>query len=269
MGNSTAISAFLSWLVVTVACHTDEKSQSFPIQGTVIEVGEERVVLDHDEIKGVMPAMVMELAVGSGELGQLRPGDRVEATLKMGDGPSRLEGVRVVGRKDLPAPPEKRWEASLLMGEVLEPVTVETKQGQVVVGAGQGQVTVLTFLFTRCPVPEFCPLLATKLSELQRKIAPARIVAVTLDPEHDTPELLAEYGARFGADPAVWTLGRLPREQLTALLARVDVDARVEAGTLTHNLRLMVLDAQGRLVHRESDNQWEVEAIAGKVQEAR
>jgi protein SCO1/2 len=269
MGNSTALSAFVAWFVVTVACQPDEKARSFPIRGTVLEVGEERVVLDHEEIKGVMPAMVMELKAAPEELGSLRPGDRVEATLQMGDGPSRLLGLRVVGHEDLPAAPERRWDESLLLGEVLGPVTVETKGGPVVVGAGQGRVTVLTFLFTRCPVPEFCPLLATKLSELQRKIAPARIVAVTLDPEHDTPELLAEYGARFGADPAAWVLGRVPREQLVELLGRVDVDARTEAGTLTHNLRLLVLDAEGRLVHRESDNRWEVEAIAARVRGVR
>jgi protein SCO1/2 len=182
----------------------------------------------------------------------------------MGEGPSRLERIDVVGRADL-APPAPRWDESLLLGEVLEPVTLETTAGSTVVGRGQGRVTVLAFLFTSCPVPEFCPLLVTKLAALQHRIGSGRIITVTIDPEHDTLERLAAYGTGVGADPAIWSFGRLAPDPLKQLLARVDVDVRPEGGTLTHDLRLLVLDAEGRLVYREHDNDWDVDTLEKEV----
>lgn len=255
--------------LVTPACHrgASEAGTTHALTGTVLEVKDQAVVIDHDAIPGVMPAMVMELPAPDAP--PLAPGDRVTGVLNVGSGPTRLEQLRVVGHADpAPAPTPRRWEDSLLVGEVLDAVDVQTNQGPVVVGAGQGRPTVLTFLFVGCPVPEFCPLLATKLAALQTAIGGGRIVAVTLDPEHDTLEQLAAYGTRYGADGSRWVLGRLEPPALAALLARVDVRTSVDAGTLTHDLRLLVLDADGRLVHREVDNGWDVERLGAIVRGA-
>lgn len=252
-------------LVVTGSCRTPANERRFPIAGKVVDVAADHVTLDHEPVDGVMPAMVMDLSAPPETLRTLVPGDRVTATLVLDNvAGTRLEQVLVVGHVE-PAPRAERWHDSLMVGEVLEPVRVETVNGWTTVGAGQGRVTVLTFLFTRCPLPEFCPLLSSKLAAVQSEIGGARIVAVSLDPEHDTPALLAEYGERFGADPAVWSLGRVPPAELAALLERVDVEVTPEGGTLSHNLRLLVLDADGRLVQRIKDNGWEVGALAATV----
>lgn len=215
-----------------------------------------------------MPAMIMELAITTNDASRLQRGDRIEARLVVADGPGRLQDVRLVGHTEPEPAPPRRWDDSLLVGEILDPVEIETLDGPVRVGADQGHTTALAFLFIRCPVPEYCPLLASKLAVLQRQIAPARIVTVTLDPAHDTPERLAAYGTQVGADPSVWRLGRLPQPQLDALLAKVDVEVQRQQQPLSHNLRLLVLDPEGRLVHRERDNGWDVEALAETIRAA-
>lgn len=256
---------FVALWVTASACRGEPDPRRFPIVGKVVAVSGDRVTLDHEPIPDVMAAMTMDLDGPPAEVRQLRAGDRVTATLVLDDrAGTRLEGIVVTGHEAPPVAAE-RWHDSLLVGEVLEAFRAETSTGPVLVGRGQGQVTVLTFLFTRCPLPEFCPLLSSKLASLQSRIAGARIVAVSLDPAHDTPAVLAEYGAAVGADPAVWTLGRVSEEELRALLDRVDVEVTPEGSTLSHNLRLLLFDADGRLVQRVKDNAWDVEAFAASV----
>jgi protein SCO1/2 len=148
-------------------------------------------------------------------------------------------------------------------GDLLPPVTLPATGGALTVGAGQGEPTVLTFLFTSCPVDNYCPLLSSKLAALQPLVAGrARIVAVTLDPANDSLEVLKEYGERYGADPEVWRFARLEADGLDALLQQVGGMRAVSPETVTHNLRLVALDAEGRVLAIYPDNAWDPQAVA-------
>ncbi len=134
-----------------------------------------------------------------------------------------------------------------------------------VVGAGQDSPTLLTFLYTTCPQPAFCPAIAARLQGLQSALEPgeATLLAITIDPDGDTPEVLRAYGERVGADPAIWRFGRLDPEALTDLAARaaLTVDTVTGGTEILHSIRILVLDAEGRLVERYDDARFPAERV--------
>ena len=84
-----------------------------------------------------------------------------------------------------------------------KPVTLETFHGH---------PFVVTFIFTRCPIPNFCPRMSQNFAALQKAIqtspepvATTRLLSISFDPEFDTPEVLKQYAQHAGADPAIWT----------------------------------------------------------------
>ena len=237
-----------------------DTADTYPITGRVLEVNGDVLTLEHDEIPGFMAAMTMPLPADAPAFGEYQPGAVIRGTLRVSDDGMKVVDVRITGHEQLnvlgtSADPE--------LGTALPAVVLPTLGGDVTVGAGQDMPTVLTFLFTQCPVKEYCPLLASKLARLQPMLAGrARIVAVTLDPENDSLEVLREYGEGYGADPAVWTFARLELESLDSLLGLVGGQRVPENGSISHNLRLLVLDAEGRLLALYPDNDWDPEVVA-------
>ncbi len=253
-----------TWLILTLAC-TLPAGETYPLTGTVLEVHEHSVLVDHEAVEGLMGPMAMAFDAEPALLRELEPGDEIRALLLVSKGSYRLAGLEVTGhhplrRSDLPPP------APLRAGEVLPALSMPTTSGTWTLGADQGTPTALTFLFTTCPDPEACPLLATKLAALQARVAGrARILAVTLDPDHDSLEVLAAWGGHYGADPDTWAFGRLELDPLTGLLARAGVNRLRDEGPIAHNLALLVLDAKGRLVLDARDNNWDPDTVAAAL----
>lgn len=232
------------------------------ITGTVVRVDGGTLTLDHDPIPGVMEAMVMPFRVGP-RARAFGPGDTVQArllTTRYGFALAELEktGTGDVALRDDVQPIE--------VGDVLPAFTVTVEDGSaVVVGQGQDRPTALTFIYTRCPDPSFCPALVARLLALQEQVHGARILTVTLDPEFDTPEVLAGYGDGVGANTDVWRLGRLDPVALNRLALLSGLAVTQSDGRISHLLRLLVLDADGRLVERYDDNRWPMDRVVQQL----
>ena len=128
---------------------------------------------------------------------------------------------------------------------------------------------ILSFLFTTCPFPEACPLLASKLKQLQEQIkGEGQIVALTLDPESDTFPILEAFGKSFGADPEVWRFARKPLEELEELFDKLEMMRYRREGAIIHSLKLVIINAKGTIVHIENDNGWDIAAIAKVVRQS-
>ncbi len=253
------------WLLAALAC-TIPAGQTYPLTGTVLEVHAESLVVDHDDIDGFMKGMAMSFGAEPSLTRQVAPGDVIRAQLLVSGGTYLLTGLQVTGREDLAIRADNPPPMPLKLGETLPALQVETLAGPITVGAGQGTATVLTFLFTSCPNPDFCPALATKLAALQPLIeGRARIVAITLDPETDTLPVLQAWGEGFGARSPTWLFGRLALPELEGLLALAAVNRLADQGPLTHNLVLWVLDERGVLRLSSPDNSWDPQAVAQAV----
>lgn len=228
-----------------------------PIEGTVVRIDPGRLTLDHDRVPGVMGAMVMPFQVRDDEASKLTPGDRVRATLVGSDHGFVVVNLQVTGQ----GAAELREDiAPLDVGQVFPRTRVPVEDGsELLVGAGQDRPTVLTFLYTTCPDPNFCPALAARLQALQAQIpaGQARIVALTIDPEHDVVPVLKRYAELVAADPDIWRFGRLEPAQLQRAALLSGMSVTVQDGKIVHLLRLLVLDEEGRLVAHYKDNEWD------------
>jgi len=235
-----------------------------PLTGTVVRVDPPSITVDHDPIPGVMGAMVMPFRVLPHQAEALGPGDRIRGTLIGSDFGYQLVDPTKIGDGDAAL---REDIAPLQLGEPLPTTRIPlSDQRSWTVGVDQERPTALTFLYTTCPDPNFCPALAARLQALQPRIAgKARIVAVTIDPEVDSPAVLNRYGRLLDADPDTWVFGRLDPEwlQRLALLSGMAVTER--SGRITHNVRLLIFDAEGRLVERYDDNAWPLDRVVSQL----
>jgi protein SCO1/2 len=135
----------------------------------------------------------------------------------------------------------------------------------------------LTFVYTRCPLPTFCPTLEKRFLAAQQAIesdaalADARLVAVSIDPEFDTPEVLRAHASKLGADPARWTFVTGSREDVDRFGERFGVVVQRGAGTpedLVHSMRTAVVDRESRIVKVLEGSAWEAPELVDALRKA-
>jgi protein SCO1/2 len=139
----------------------------------------------------------------------------------------------------------------------------------------RGTVTVLTFTYTRCPLPTFCPLMDQNFATLQRRLADdtmlrgrVKLITMTFDPSTDTPAVLAAHAAKLKADPNVWTFltgDVATTERFAGGLGVGVIHDPQDASQITHNLRTVVIGADGRLIKIYPGNDWTPGAVLGDL----
>ncbi len=236
-----------------------------------------KVTIKHDDIRGFMPAMTMAFDVR--DVGQLRdrqPGELITATLVVEDNAAYVSAIQRTGTAPLadahpPAPVDV-----VQAGEPAPDAEFIDQSGRSRrFSEWRGQVVGVTFVYTRCPLPNFCPRMDGNFRDVQRVIAVdpalrgrAHLVSVSFDPAYDTPAVLSAHAARVGADPAHWTLVTGNREQLDRFTSRfgVSIVRDDKAGAeIVHNLRTAIIDADGRLVTILSGNDWTPADLLGHL----
>ena len=260
----------LSCAVATCGRAPDASTRQFELQGQILAVRPERheVVIKHQDVKGLMPGMTMPFTVKDDALmtGK-KPGDLVTATLVVGETQAYLATLTTTGHAELSEPPPPPPAADILEPgqSVKDASLVDQDNKPRPFSAFKGHRLAVTFIYTRCPLPDFCPLMDKHFAAIQKTIAstPAladvRLLTVTLDPAFDRPAILKAYARRREADPAVWTF--LTGEPMEVNTFATQFGLYVEhnpqnAIDITHNLRTAVIDPEGRLVTVRSGNSW-------------
>jgi protein SCO1/2 len=134
---------------------------------------------------------------------------------------------------------------------IVPPFQFTTQEGKTLSRADLlGKVWVIDFFFTRCPGP--CPVMSSRMAEISKELKKAsdvRLVSLSIDPEHDTPEILTAYASRLGADPNRWIFLTGPKNQVDEFTTKgmLQVLATDPAGVPTHSTRFMVIDREGRI----------------------
>jgi protein SCO1/2 len=257
-------------------------ARTFIVKGVVrqLRTNGTTVVVAHEEIPDYMAAMTMPFEVKDpAELKGLQPGDAIVFRLLVTADDGWIDQVARVGTAPPPAPappdPVRRvpWVEPLAVGDLLPDYTLTNQLGQPFpLAAFRGRVLAFTFVFTRCPFPNFCPRMSAHFAEAARQLAarpdaPAdwHLLSISFDPQFDTPTVLAAYGAKLGHDPARWTF---------ATGAQSDLDALTEACGLTiarlgegydHNLRTVVVDRGGRVREILIGNEWKPEDLVAAI----
>jgi protein SCO1/2 len=247
----------------------DANTRRFELQGQILAVRPERheVVIKHQDIKGLMPGMTMPFTVRDDALiADKKAGDLVTATLVVGETQAYLSTLTTTGHAAVPeaapAPPPDILEP----GQPVKDATLVDQDNKPrAFSTFKGHRLAVTFIYTRCPLPDFCPLMDKHFAAVQKTImstpalADVRLLTVTLDPEFDKPAILKAYARRREADPAVWTFltGEPAEVKQFATQFGLYVEHNPQnAIDITHNLRTAVIDPDGHLITVRNGNSW-------------
>ena len=236
---------------------------SFATRGVVQEVrpAEQTLVIRHETITNYMPAMTMPFRVhdAQGMVG-LERGDEISFRLLVTDSNSWVDKIIKTGRVALPE--IKKPDASALVTNAtahshhpLLDYKFTNELGQAVsLNDFRGTALAITFFYTRCPIPEYCPRLSKNFQAATQKLiarpdAPTNwhFLSISFDSTFDTPEMLKAYGASYQADPAHWSFLTGPAEQIGELARQSGLTYESTNGIFNHDFRTLIVDAAGHL----------------------
>jgi protein SCO1 len=254
-------------VLVAAGC---SRGREYELRGQVLAVDPQRqeLTIKHDDIRGFMPGMTMPFKVRDARsLEGRQPGDLVRATLVVEETTGYLKDVTTTGRAPLSSPPPPPRIDLLQPGDTVPDSVLLDESGKTrTLADWRGQVVAVTFIYTRCPVPDFCPQIDRRFGEVQRIVAGdavlrdrVHLLSISFDPEYDTPAVIAAHARKAGADPGVWSFLTGDRKEVTSLAARFGVNMMPgDAGAqdLVHNLRTSVIDGKGRLTAVYSGSDW-------------
>lgn len=271
-------------LPVVPASATNSVERSFATRGIVrsLPEGGRTLVVRHEEIPGYMPKMTMELNVRDPkELQGLQRDDEITFQLVATADTHWIEKIHRVGHvvssevvppvivtNDLP---------ELGPGDFLPDGDLVTEEGrQIRFSDFRGRAVAFTFIFSRCPLPDYCPRMGNYFARARELIsaranAPTnwQFVSISFDPEFDTPAQLKSYGNSYRAGNADrWLFAAASPQVLMELAPRLDLMITREGGSISHNLRTVVLDTQGRITRQFDGNRWTPEQLAEAIAEA-
>lgn len=257
-----------------------DRERVFHVRGVIrgaYDPAERAISIQHEEIPGYMPAMTMPFFVSSEDVTGLKPGDRVAFEFRVGE-TSRATNFRKMGREHYSAVSEAPTQTSarrIREGDKIPSFVLIDQDGRQY-GSGQmlGHYSILTFIFTRCPVPEFCPLLAKKFLTLQSELAgmPAsamaepQLLSITIDPEHDRPDVLKQYGAALGADFGRWRFLTGSTAEIQDLTRGFAVRTERNGGSIDHTLATVLVLPTGEVAQIWRGNAWKPEEIRSELE---
>ena len=234
--------------------------------------GDGRIVIAHEAIPGLMPAMTMRFAVADrAEASTLQPGDRVRFELRTHGEVWTTANFAVIGHEPQPAAPSaaKLTRHRLREGDAVPEFTLTTQNNDPFTPAElRGHLTLITFVFTRCPVPEFCPAMALRFAQIQNAILTApklsgrvQLLGITLDPEFDRPAILKAYAEAVGAKPGVWQFITGEKSEIESLAKSFAVFTERNGATLDHTLCTALIGEDGRVLDLWRGNGWRVDEV--------
>jgi Uncharacterized protein SCO1/SenC/PrrC, involved in biogenesis of respiratory and photosynthetic systems len=259
--------------------------QIFQVTGLVVEVTpeEKEIRIKHDEIPGYMPAMTMIFDVkDTNELAGVEAGHPVSFRMIVSETYAWIDRIKVTGpkRNDPPTTGPFRLVRDvepLEVGDKLPDYALTNHLGKPFnTSQLAGKVWAITFVFTRCPLPTYCPQMSRSFSEIQEKLLAEKyaatnwhLLSVSFDPEFDTPDVLRRYLENYGAKPGQWTFATGALIDITALGEQLGLRfGRDENGSIDHNLRTVVIDRDGRIRKIFVGNQWTNEELLNEMKAA-
>jgi protein SCO1 len=272
------------------SCHrSPPAAKRYPFTGRVLAIDSQAqsALIAGDDIPGFMDAMAMPYKIKpDSTLNHLAPGDSVSAEVvvlqpKSDDAPPDywLENIKVVGHTapvaaantpHMPAP-----------GEDVPNFSFTNQSGKrISLDQYRGQVLLVTFIYTRCPFPDFCPRMSSNFAEIYKQLgsnpalAETHLLSISFDPEHDTPKVLRDYGFSVAhtRQPALfkrWDFAAPTVADLPKIATFFAFTIKPEGGLITHNLSTAVIGPDGKIVNWYHGSDWQVSDLIKDAAAAR
>lgn len=251
--------------------------RSYEVTGRVAGFGDDAhtIIIEHQDVPGFMPAMTMPFqARDSTSLRDLTVGDAVAFELVVHRDRTWIENLERLPDDAVPDHPAGSPDTfSPGAAQILEPgdpvpdaSLITHADTTLELSELRGRRVLLTFIYTRCPLPDFCPLMSRHFSRLQPMLGeleepPVHLLSVSVDPAHDSPEVLRDYAERYTDDLTSWTFATGDSAAVDSLAGRFGVFYRSESGEITHNLVTALLDENGQVHRIWRGNDWQPEDV--------
>jgi protein SCO1/2 len=283
-------------LVMAAGCHSRPKAdwqsttnssyKVYKLRGRVVRTDSAKgeVTVDHEAIPGFMDAMTMPYKLKDANIAsELHPSDVITADLLVPQDPNAdflLDHIVVVAQAKPDYRPAVQYHVPTA-GDQVPDFKLKNQDGRAIrLAQFKGQALLVTFIYTRCPLPNFCPRVTRNFAEIEKQLAATpgalektHLICVSFDPENDTPERLRAYGATYiGSDAktafAHWDFAVPDKAVLGEMAKFFDVGLTDEAdGTITHTLSTTLIGPDGKVVKFYAGNEWSVEQVLGDLRQ--
>jgi len=267
----------------TTAGLTPANEKPYHIRGVVVstDASNGTVTLDAEAIPGYMQAMIMPYRLKDrGIIGELHPGDTITADLFTSNANSVLDHIVIVGQAEADYKPRVQYKP-LNPGDAVPDFKLLNQSGKLIrIAQFRGKVLLVTFIYTRCPLSDYCPRMSRNFAKLDKALAadPAlyaktHLLSVSFDPEYDTPAVLRSYGGSYTGSYTQekfmhWDFAAPPEKELPSILKFFLVGATPEKDrTITHSLSTIVIGPDGKIYKWYPTNDWTPEQLLADVKE--
>jgi protein SCO1 len=246
------------------------QAKRYHLVGKVISIDKDHAsaMVDGQEIVGFMSAMAMAYPVHDAKaLAALNPGDEITADVVVADDGAYLENIVVTKKGDTKGPTGTSNPPQ--PGDKVPDFAMVNQDGKRIhLSEYQGDVLLVTFIYTRCPFPDYCPLVSRNFSKIYSSLkkdpslgSKIRLLSVSFDPEHDTPAVLRQYAGTFrattGGEPfARWQFAAVPPKELVKVANFFGLYYSTEGDQITHSMSTTVISPEGTVYKWYQDNDW-------------
>ena len=273
--------ALLLLVIALTSCSHQPPPQRYELEGRVVAVdsGARQLTIAHKDIPGYMEAMTMPYIVAEKDawvFKSIAPGDQIHATLVLTD-KAELQDITFTKGAEKEGP-----GASALRipqpGDEVPDFTLVNQSGKAIhFQQFRGKALLLTFIYTRCPFPDYCPRLSNNFAEvmqtLQKKdpkaFAQAQLLSISIDPQNDKPAVLRSYGERYvgRSDPRFthWEFASGSPEQVRQAADFFGLAYNQKDGQIVHGLVTVLIGKDGKVVKVYSGNDWKPDEVAADV----
>ena len=267
----------LALLLSVTNCSSPPKTKHYELQGRVVAVDPalHQLTVAHQDVAGLMKGMTMPFTVGSDSTWVFKaigPGDEIHATLVLGDH-AELQDISFT--KASPSAGDGTSAAHIPQpGESVPNVTLVNQNGKAIrLAEFRGKPLLLTFIYTRCPFPDYCLRMSNNFREVLEQLqkdpqafAAAQMLSISIDPEHDNPAALRAYGDQYvkGTDPKFqhWEFVSGSPEQVRKAADFFGLAYNRTEGQIVHNLSTVLIGKDGKVLKVYSGNSWKPDDVA-------
>lgn len=261
--------------------------KTYKLRGKVVSTNAAtgEVTINHEAIPGFMEAMTMPYKLKDPNiLSELHPGDVVTADLLVSqesDADVVLDHIVVVAQGKPDYKPATVYHVPT-QGDAVPDFKLRNQDGRIIhLNQFRGKDLLITFIYTRCPLPNFCPLVTRNFAKIERQLSAdpklkgkTHLLCVSFDPEHDTPERLKAYGEEYiGSDAkaafATWDFAVPEAAVLKEMAKFFDVGITTEQDqTITHTLSTTLVGRDGKVIKFYPGNEWTADQVVGDVKQS-
>src|SRR5205085_353284 len=256
----------------------EEQARRYQLKGTIVSVDKphKQVVIAHEAIEDLMEGMTMPYTLKDGSaFDVMRAGDKIQATLVIAGERSWLEDPVITQTPQATAgAPTPVTSAEPQPGASVPDFALINQDGKrITFQQYRGQALLLTFIYTRCPLPDFCTRMSTNFAALNRTLQNdpdlrqhAHLLSITLDPDYDTPKVLRSYGAAHTENYeqekfAQWELATGQPEEIKRIAQFFGLTYMQEGDQIVHSLRTALIGPDGKLIKIYRGNEWKPEDV--------